>query len=300
MLSINIPVYNIVVTELIQQITEQAQKLGILYEINVYDDGSVSEVKSENKIISDIQNVRYVELEINLGRAAIRNKMGLESKFEHLLFIDADSLLIKDNYLECFIQNIKLNRILCGGTTYSAQKPKESEKLLRWFYGQKREAVTAEIRNAQKGFIITSNNFLIEKQVFEKNHFRENLSDYGHEDTLLGYDLFKNDFEIFHIDNPVKHTGLEDSQLFLDKTKTAVKNLEFIAEEILGGENDFINQVNLLNRYFRIVRFIPKAVLAWFFRLCKKSMERNLTGSNPRLFLFDLFKLGYLASLKNR
>jgi hypothetical protein len=49
--------------------------------------------------------------------------------------------------------------------------------------------------------------------------FSEDLKTYGHEDTLLGYDLFRNGIEIFHIDNPVEHTGLEDSSVLLRKPK---------------------------------------------------------------------------------
>ena len=44
-------------------------------------------------------NVTYIELPENLGRAAIRNKMGRDSKYKFLLFIDADSKLVTENYL---------------------------------------------------------------------------------------------------------------------------------------------------------------------------------------------------------
>ena len=57
--------------------------------------------------------------------------------------------------------------VICGGTTYSAQKPADFSKLLRWVYGTRREAIPAQQKNSDKGFIITSNNFMIEKKVFE-------------------------------------------------------------------------------------------------------------------------------------
>ena len=175
MLSINIPVYNYEVGELVSQLAEQADELQIVYEIRVYDDVSNPEIKLHNRKISAIKNLIYIELEQNIGRSAIRNRMGMESKFKYLLFIDADSMPVDKNYLRNFIEYVKPNRVLCGGTAYKSKKPADPGQYLRWFYGTNREAISAKTRNSKKGFIITSNNFLIEKSVFEKIHFSEDL-----------------------------------------------------------------------------------------------------------------------------
>lgn len=300
MLSVNIPVYNIEVVKLVEQLTKQAKALRINYEVRVYDDGSDEIIKSINRTIAKIPHVVYVELEKNLGRAAIRNKMGFESEFEKLLFIDADSRLIKDDYLKCFIEQHKPGQILCGGTVYSAEMPNELEKLLRWVYGKKREAISAQQRNRKKGFILTSNNFLIEKEVFNQVHFRANLKDYGHEDTLLGYDLWNENFTIFHMENPVEHTGLESSHHFLHKTKVALKNLKMVSEEMLQGDKRFIHQVKFLKKYHRITRVIPSDLLRWYYFKYEVKLENNLKGKKPSLRCFDFYKLGYYSTLKNR
>jgi hypothetical protein len=298
MLSINIPVYNYEIVDLVSQLAEQAEEMQIGYEIRVYDDGSESNIKLQNRKISVLPNVIYVELEENLGRSAIRNKMGFESKFECLLFIDADSLPVDKNYLRNFIENVKPNRVLCGGTAYKPEKPIQAEKYLRWYYGTNREAISAKIRNNKKGFIITSNNFLIEKPVFVKIHFREDIRNYGHEDTLLGYDLYRNGIEIFHIQNPVEHTGLEDSRVFIEKTKTALKSLDQITQKILPGDNVFVKQVHFLNKYQSITQYLPTFFLRLFYKLFHRKIERNLTGHKPSLFLFDLYKLCFYSTLK--
>jgi hypothetical protein len=188
--------------------------------------------------------------------------------------------------------------VICGGTAYKPEKPANPAQYLRWFYGTNREAIPAKTRNSKKGFIITSNNFLIEKTVFEKVHFREDIKNYGHEDTLLGYDLFKSGIEIFHIDNPVEHTGLEDSAVFVEKTKTALKSLHQIIRQILPGDQVFINQVHFLNKYQSITKYLPAFILRLFYKLFHRIIERNLTGSKPNLFLFDLYKLGFYSTLK--
>jgi len=298
MLSVNIPVYNIEVVELVRELINQARTLNIDFEIRVYDDGSEEKIRVKNREIVDFTGIVYIELEKNLGRSAIRNKMGMESKGEFLLFIDADSLPVTANYLRNFIKNVAKNRVLCGGTAYKLLKPVEPEKLLRWFYGRRREAISAVERNNKKGFIITSNNFLIEKQVFEKVHFRTEIRKYGHEDTLIGYDLFCSGIEILHIDNPVEHTGLEDSSIFLEKTRAALESLFDITHLLLPGDTVFTEQVNFLNRFHKISNWIPVSVLRSLYKLFHVLIEKNLTSQHPQIFLFDLYKLTFYATLK--
>ncbi len=298
MLSINIPVFNIVVNDLVFQLVQQAEELNILYEIRVYDDGSAEKIKTINREITDFRNVVYFEMETNLGRSAIRNKMGFDAKYENLLFIDADSKIIKHNYLETYLLNAKRSCVLCGGTAYGEEKPFEKEKILRWTYGTTREALSAEERNRKKGFIITSNNFLIPTKIFRRIYFREDIKNYGHEDTVLGFDLFKNRIEIVHVDNPVEHTGLEDAGIFIQKSKTALKNLKYISETVLGNDTDFMAQVYFLNRFHLLSEWLPLIFLRWFYSLFHALLEKNLRGKNPEMKWFDLYKLTYFSTIK--
>ena len=298
MLSINIPVFNVSVEKLVSQIHQQAIISKIECEIRVYDDGSFDEWKISNRNIKKYGNVVYVEMDKNIGRAAIRNKMGSDSKFDLLLFIDADSAIVSEEYLETYLKNSEPNCVLCGGTTYSQEKPQEVKQMLRWVYGTKREAVSALIRNNEKGFILTSNNFLIEKKLFDDIKFREDIKKYGHEDTLLGYDLYKRGIKIKHLDNPVEHIGLEDSQVFLHKTEMALENLYFIHKSLLKGEKIFENQVNFLRKYKKIKANSPMFLIRSVFQMFKGLIRKNLVGKYPNLFWFDFYKLGFYSTLK--
>lgn len=300
MLSVNIPVFNIDVRPLVLQLLKQVENLDADAEIRVYDDNSTPTVKIKNRDVVHLPHVVYREMEKNMGRAAIRNKMGTDSKNKYLLFIDADSRIVSDNYLKNYLNKIKNNRVLCGGTTYSSDPPQDLGKLLRWHYGSGREAVSAKDRNNKKGFIITSNNFLIDKTLFTKIPFRDNIGYYGHEDTLLGYDLFKQGILIIHIENPVEHTGLENSKHFLVKTQMALKNLLYISKEVAGDDPVFIQQVQLLNKYKKITSLVPAFLIRLFFSLFHKYLINNLTGKHPFLIFFDLYKLGYFAELHNK
>ena len=300
MLSINIPVYNIEVRDLVLELVRQGNGLDIPYEIRVYDDGSEERIKQANRILQSEKCVIYKELPENVGRAAIRNKMGEEAGYNKLLFIDADSEILSENYLKKYLDLNTSGIVFCGGTEYSPKKPIQKTQLLRWKYGTKREAISAEKRNAAKGFIITSNNFLIEKDTFIRIPFREELKGYGHEDTLLGYDLHQDGVRIQHIDNPVMHTGLEDAQVFLAKTKTAINNLDVIVYQLLKDKTAFEEQVAFLRKYKKIKRFIPSGIFKTIYKIGHRFFEKNLVGRSPSLFLFDLYKLTYYSNIKNR
>lgn len=299
MLSINIPVYNTDVESLAREVRRQAALERIDFEIRVYDDGSETGFRNMNRKLAELDHVIYIELPKNLGRSAIRNKMGLDSKKDYLLFIDSDSVIDSDNYLHNYIEEAYPGCIISGGTKYRKQKPADPSQLLRWVYGCKREAIPAADRYRQKGFIITSNNFLIDRKVFEKVHFRENIGPYGHEDTLLGYDLFMNNFVPHHINNPVVHVGLENSRAFLEKTEKALENLLFIQQEVVGNSLRFSEKIRFLKQYKRLTRYFSPVLIGFFFRIFRRLIVRNLTGKHPILMCFDLYKVGYFSVLKN-
>ena len=90
MLSINIPVYNIEVSDLARELSDQANALAIDFEIRIYDDGSVDSVKHINNGIRSLSNVLYIEMEKNIGRAAVRNRMGYQRDYLKIWPLAAD------------------------------------------------------------------------------------------------------------------------------------------------------------------------------------------------------------------
>ena len=114
MLSINIPVYNIDARPLVLKLAELINNLPAEAEIRIYDDDSEEEIKKINRKLQTMPGVVYYELPQNLGRSAIRNKMAEDSKFEYLVFIDADSEIVSDDYLINYLKSIKNHNVLCG------------------------------------------------------------------------------------------------------------------------------------------------------------------------------------------
>ena len=284
MLSVLIPVYHYNALPLVNELVKQCNFNGIIFEILCQDDASDSQENSLNHEINLISNCSFFINEANLGRGKNINSLAQKAKYDWLLILDCDTFPADSNFIQKYIDAVSdsSKNILFGGIIYEDKKP-EKEKLLRWIYGQKRETQS----------ILTSN-LWIKKEVFLQNPFDESITKYGYEDLCFFSVLRKNNFEVSLIKNPTFHLNLETSEVFLNKTKTALENLVFLynANKISGEESRIIKAFELLKN-LKLIRFS-----AFLFNKNQIKIKRNLLSENPSLFLFDLYKLGYFCNLK--
>jgi len=287
MLSILIPVYNYNITSLIKTLHEQCTAAGITYEILCFDDASDKQFKVQNKAVSKLDHVTYRELPQNLGRARIRNELGRAAKYNHLLFLDCDSMVVSEDFIRNYKDNLDDRSLLCGGTVYQPEPPAR-EFYFRWFYGKHREQIPASERRKNPHHSFMTNNFVVPKNIFLNFLFDENLKQYGHEDTLFGLQLKQAGIPILHIDNPLEHTGLEPTDVFLHKTRLAVENLLYLSKK-----HELID-TRLLRAYKKIMQLKLEAPLTLVFRIAKKQLVRNFHSTRISLRLFDFYKLGVM------
>jgi cellulose synthase/poly-beta-1,6-N-acetylglucosamine synthase-like glycosyltransferase len=296
MLSILIPVYNFDVTRLVIVLNSQANSANIDYEIIIIDDASEEEYKTRNRTLKELQNVKYLEEPKNLGRSRIRNKLADLSSYNYMLFVDCDSEISNDDYIQNYIDICTGDNVICGGRIYEPVKPDNNKYYLRWLHGIKREQFSARSRNSEPNKSFMTNNFVISKPIFKKVRFDETITNYGHEDTLFGYELKKNNIVIKHIDNPLIHIGLETNNEFLEKTKEGIKNLKKIMKNN-GNEKVLIRDITLLH-YFNFLRKLGiTRLLRYLFKKSEKKLYNYLVNNKPILIFFDLYKLGYLCSI---
>tara|TARA_Y100000389_G_scaffold163362_1_gene166594 strand:+ start:1422 stop:2309 length:888 start_codon:yes stop_codon:yes gene_type:complete len=292
LISICIPIYNFNVVDLIVTIINQGEGIKKPFEIICIDDGSNKETLKLNAKISLHKTVNYLTLKKNIGRSKIRNLFLENASYENLLFIDCDCSIQSENFLDKYFAQLN-NLVVYGGRRHHDNPPKNKNKKLRWLYGIKKEDQNFNYRVKNPYHCFRSNNFLIKKTILSKIRFNENIKTYGHEDTFLSIELKKNKIAIFQINNPVFHEGIEDSNIFLEKTKSAIKNLVLLEKNIVDTSSiKLIKSYNLIN----------KLKLTWLiFPLSKtisKTLERQLLSSRPSLKIFDLYKLIYFLREK--
>lgn len=282
MISILIPIYNWDTTTLINSLVKQGNSINVPYEIIAIDDFSNSDHDEMNFSMNHYDFVEVYRNEKNLGRSRTRNLLAEKAQYNWLLFIDADSF-IEDKFLVNYVKEIQKAEadVICGGTIYSSIPPTKNEYKLHWSYGTKREVKSAKQRNELGFNSFASNNFAINSLTFATNQFDESLTQYGHEDTLLGKQLAKSKAKISHIYNPVKHLGIETNGVFLKKSVKAVENLVKLYKDGKLNKDD----VTLLTQHFK-----RKTIVNTFGKYSKEFARKRAVNKGC-MFGFDLYRL---------
>ncbi len=294
-LSVCIPIYNYNVTKLIRDLASQADSAGLSYEILLMDDGSSSH-KEENRQLTSLTHVTYTELPHNIGRSAIRNQLAAVAQYEFLLFMDCDTEVYDENFIQRYIDAATQQKadVILGGCCYK-EGPQSKEMFLRWFYGKAREERSAEIRNQNPYRSFSAFNCLIRKEIFDIVNFDNTLTQYGHEDTLFGWELKKKHIPFLHIDNPAYHLSYDDTDSFIIKTNSSMHNLWVIYDKIEEKE-EFREDIKILKYQDWLKKHHLISPFVFSFGLMKKLLIFNLKSSAPSLFVYDLYKLGILCT----
>ena len=296
MLSVLIPTYNYNVFPLVLELNEQCKKCGIKYEIIALDDAGTL-FFDKNQAINNLENCTFSTNNHNIGRSKMRNLLAQKGKYDWLLFLDADTIPLKNNFIATYIEYVTSKlQIVYGGITYSTELPNKNSTL-RWFYGKKREAIEAEKRNSNPYISFLTLNFLIPKAFFDVVSFNEDIPNLRHEDTLFSYELAMKNIPILHINNPIIHLGLDTNQNFLEKTRESVVALKNLVDERLID----VNYVRLSQMFSKIQKSNATFLFAFLFEKFKFKIEKQLCSPNPSMRLFDLYRLGYYCMLnKNK
>jgi hypothetical protein len=121
------------------------------------------------------------------------------------------------------------------------------------------------------------------------------MSGYGHEDTWMELALVEKQKTIEFIDNPVLHEGLEDTAVFLEKTKNALRNLLVLAN--IFGEKLVRNKVALYNLFYWQHKLGLSEIVRGMLNKKINKIEKKLLSCNPSLLDFDLYRLFYLTAI---
>ncbi len=294
MISILIPTYNYNVFPLAENLQKQCENANILYEILVLDDAS-TDIKSleENSKINSLKHCSFEVLDKNIGRSKIRNLLAEKAAYDWLLFLDADTFPSNSEFIANYVAAFpEESSVVFGGIAYPKNDSKQYS--LRYKYGIERECLSLaeRIKNPYRSFITMG--FAVKKEIFEILKFNEKLAGYGYEDSVFGYELQKNNIPLQHIDNPIIHLNLETNEDFIKKSQLALQNLlNFYTDGSIDSDT-----VKILKIYLKLKKWNLLFAARGFFTVFKNPVLKNLASPKPSLSLFDLYRLGYLSSLK--
>ena len=292
MLSILIPIYNYNAYPLVLELHKQCLECAIDFEILCQDDASKSVLNSENEKINSLSNCNFTELKVNIAHRQNRNMLASKAKFDNLLFIDGDSIIIRNNYISNFVSCLNDFDIIYGGRLHPENCPSNVQKL-RWKYGKFIEDKSVEKRKLTPFQSLLFNNTVIKKDCFNQVKFDSHLTKYGHDDTQLSYQLSQFNPKLKHIDNPVEHGDIDTNKEYLIKSKSSLENLIELYNE--GKINkDFSKLISLL---LLLNKLKLTYLISVFYKISEGFLNRNLEGNNPNLFLYTIFRIGYLCEI---
>ncbi len=292
MLSVLIPVYNWDITSLVKEIHHQCSELAIDFEIIVLDDFSpdlnLRKINSELKL----GNYNYVQSGKNLGNAEARNELSRLAGYDTFLFLDCDVIPVRKEFVKRYLEFTGEKKIVCGGILY--EDLKDDKFSLRWKFGKKHEEIPPLESQKNPYLNIRGCNFFIPREIFLRYPFTTLYASYGYVDTFFALSLQKASVEAVHIDNPVYHLGLEENEVYVHKFEKSIKNAKWLVET----HPEIANHLRLVVFYKKMKNLGLHQLISIIFRTFRKPILKNLYSSNPSLFLFQVYKLGYLCSLK--
>lgn len=288
-LSILIPVFNRPCDTLVRQLHAQAMATGTAFEIIVMEDGSTNHASVEqNHTLARLEGVRHIVHPDNRGRAAIRNSLADEARYDTLLFMDCDMEVRKSDFLPCYLR--EKAPVACGGIRIGGDAHRLRHNL-RYRYEQafeQRHPVRCYVDHT--GMDFHTANVLIAHRVMDTCRFDERFCRYGYEDVRFGKTLQQTGIPVSHIDNAVWMTQYESNATFLAKTEEAMHTLYDFRSELHTHSR-------LLKQVARMKRLGLLPLLRVLHRCLGGILRRNLCGSRPVCALFNAYKLLYYAAL---
>ncbi len=289
-LSILIPVFNWDIGPLLDRLHGQSQRLsdGIQIEILVFDDGS-SKKYGNDVLAGQLPLVRYEKSEVNRGRAATRNALLKRAQGEYILFLDADMLPDRDDFLQLYLDQCGQGaEIICGGISYAQNNQNRPEYDFYLYKSRRTEALPAEIRNRNPWRYLFTSNIMVRHDIVESIHFDPRFTGYGFEDIEWGIRL-GDSYTIRHIDNPCSHMGVMTRKEVVAKMRDSIANygLLIALHPVEAGRGGAARVASYL-------KLLPDVLLSAADRLLAALLCR--LSWNPLLFyLFQAHKAVLLA-----
>lgn len=288
-LSILIPIYKDDVVRQVALLQGQCKALeaeGLEWEIVVADDGSPHRLFDVNAPIAAMEGCRLLRRDENGGRASNRNFLARNARYPWLLYQDAETLP-GVSLVRRFVECAGRDDVVCGSFIVPEADAHDGNLRCRYELATQRR-LTAARRNSRPYGSFHINNFMIRRDLLLQHPFDEAMTGYGYEDVAFGKRLERARVGVFHIDNPVAYPGFEGNADFIAKVGESVGTLYKYRDELRG-----------YSALLGLVEKIRRCRLLWLSHLFMMALSRlilrNLSGRNPSVLLFNVYRVGLLA-----
>lgn len=164
---------------------------------------------------------RLITLPANEGRAKGRNRLFRHARAGALLFLDADMLPDRADFLQRWIATAEAP-IAFGGFSFDRTPHSRETALNRLMAGQS-DTLPASVRALAPEKYVYTSNLLVRREVFEAVAFDEGFSGWGWEDVEWAMRASRR-YPILHLDNSASHLGLDPARVIAAKYEQSAAN----------------------------------------------------------------------------
>jgi glycosyltransferase involved in cell wall biosynthesis len=212
---------------LLRALGAEGARLAGAVEVVALDDGSGDEAlaaRTAGLVESLAVPARFVRLFVNEGRSSGRNRLIGQARAERLLFLDADMLPDRPDFLQTYLGLIEAEdpAVAFGGFTLD-QTPADPARGLHRALSLRGDCRPAAVRQREAEKSLCTSNLLVRREVFALEPFDEGFQGWGWEDVEWAIRVAAR-WPVRHVDNAASHLGLDTDAALIAKYERSVAN----------------------------------------------------------------------------
>jgi glycosyltransferase involved in cell wall biosynthesis len=294
LISVLVPFYEYDAANLVRRLAAMAARLLVSVEMVFADDGSPTRSGAEQVLAAmtcAAAPCLLIVFDKNIGRAAVRNQLAQIARGEYLVFMDCDMIPDEDDFLDVYAQMALAGTadIAYGGRSAKQVGLPGPEFDLHRAFTERRETLSAAVRNTHPAYHFYSCNFLVRREVILAVPIDERFTGWGWEDCEWAARASES-FKLIHIDNPATHLGLLEPGKILMKYEESLGNFSLM----LRLRREMIVGTSL----YKAARWLGRLQLGSPVKaLCRKGVLMKSLPFNLRIACLMWFKAALYSRL---
>jgi len=201
-------------------------------ELVVLDDGSGDDLLARRlaeRMRALAAPARLISLTANEGRAKGRNRLAAAARANFLLFLDADMLPDRSDFLDCWLALVASRGPAAAFGGFSLdQTPADPAHAVHRSMALRSDCLPVEVRRQAPEKHVFTSNLLIRRDVFDNEPFDAGFAGWGWEDVEWAMRVSRR-HRIQHVDIPATHLGLDPAPVMAAKYEQSAANFARVA-----------------------------------------------------------------------